>query len=213
MARMITGLTKANIRNTGIELSPEHDFTDDGNRFRGFIYKGMPMTQCRADGECYLTIRVDYLSNEFTWNEWRVTEEYKLEDEFNGVSEFDLDKLIENLERIIAKRDEMNAAVKNEEVDMTEVIAKADAELKELASFIETVKTSLKWWNLGGYELKSASDYMARLIKILNNGYDFENLDRKEKKQMVERLRDYGYVIIKMHDNFSVDQLKKYMAK
>ena len=123
--KMVKGLTKVNASKYGIEVAPQYDFTDDGNRFRGFIYKGMPMTQCRANGECYLAIRVDYLENNFTFKEWMETEEYKLEDEFNGVSEFDIEKLIENLERIIAKVNEMNSNAlvdKNQLEDVKNVI-------------------------------------------------------------------------------------------
>lgn len=198
--KMITGLTKANIKNTGIELSPEHDFTDDGNKFRGFIYKGMPMTQCRADGECYLAIRVDYLENQFTWEEWSKTKEYNLEDEFNGVSEFDLDKLIENLEAIIVKRDEMNAKAAAEDIDMTEVIAKVNEEIKKVEIFLDNVKKDLKWWELSKYELSSAKEDMEWLTKQLENArkIDFEKLDRRSKKQYVERLGK-SYVVLDLN--------------
>lgn len=210
--KMITGLTKANIRGTGIELSPEHDFTDDGNRFRGFIYKGMPMTQCRADGTCYLTIRVDYLKNSFTWKEWSKTEEYKLEDEFNGVSQFNLDKLIENLEAVITKVNEMNAAAEAEEIDMSEVIAKADAELEDLEKFIEDVKVNLKWWELKSWQLSGAANYIKALINRINNKIDFNALSRKEKKSYVEKLENNGYVTIPSNDYY-IEQLKKFMSE
>lgn len=213
--KMITGLTKANIKNTGIKLAPEHDFTDDGNRFRGFIYKGMPMTQCRANGECYLSIRTDYLEGkQFTWKEWSKTEEYHLEDEFNGVSEFDLDKLIENLEKIIAKVNEMNAKASAEEIDMTEIARKAKDETIALEKFIGRVQTSLKWWKLREYDLKSAGRYMEALIKKLDQfkTIDFNSLSRVDKMKYVETLKDLGYVYIDPND-FYIRQLKEYIAK
>lgn len=43
---------------------------------------------------------------------WMKTEEWKLCDKFNGVSEFDMEDLIETIEKIIAKVDEMNANAK-----------------------------------------------------------------------------------------------------
>lgn len=106
--KMVKGLTKANARKYGIEVREDLDFNYDGSRFRGFSYKGMPMTQCIYQGICYLSIRVDSLTNNFTHNEWSETQESKLANEFNGVSEFDIDKLIENLEAIISKVNEMN---------------------------------------------------------------------------------------------------------
>lgn len=213
--KMITALTKANIKNTGIELAPEHDFTDDGNRFRGFVYKGMVMTQCHAGGECYLAIRTDYLEGkQFTWKEWSKTEEYRLEDEFNGVSEFDLDKLIENLEKIIAKVNEMNAKASAEEIDMTEIARKAKDETIALEKFIGRVQTSLKWWKLREYDLKSAGRYMEALIKKLDQfkTIDFNGLSRVDKMKYVETLKDHGYVYIDPND-FYVRQLKEYIAK
>lgn len=101
-------LTKANCSKYGIEVAPQYDFTDDGSRFRGFIYKGMPMTQCFADNICYLSIRVDYLGNNFSYKDWMQTEEYKLCHKFNGVSEFDPEELIENLKKIMTKVNEMS---------------------------------------------------------------------------------------------------------
>ena len=196
--KMITGLTKANIKGTGIELAPEHDFTDDGNRFRGFIYKGMVMTQCRADGMCYLAIRVDYLDNAFTFKEWMNTEEYMLEDEFNGVSQFDLDKLIENLEKIIAKVNEMNEAASKEEIDMTEVIAKANDEIKFLETFLNFAKSNIKWWELNKWDLQSTGDAMKSLISRLDaaKSIDFNALERVQKMKYIESLRDSHYVVI-----------------
>lgn len=105
--KIITGLTKANIKNTAIKLAPEYDFIDDGNKFRGFIYKGIPMTQCKSRGECYLSIRADYL--DIDYDNWMKTEEYKLCDKFNGTFKFDIDELIANLEKISNKINEMSA--------------------------------------------------------------------------------------------------------
>lgn len=209
--KMISALTKANIKNTGIELAPEHDFTDDGNRFRGFIYKGMVMTQCHADGTCFLSIRTDYQDNQFTWNEWSKTEEYKLEDKFNGVSEFDLDELIENLEKIIAKVNEMNENASKEEIDTSKIEAILYHEITAREKFIETVKTSLKWWELNEYDLKSARRYLGSLMNELDNTkkIDFSKLDRKAKKTYVERLTDRGYVAL--HKDYYVEFLEKCM--
>lgn len=214
--KMITGLTKANIKNTGIELSPEHDFTDDGNRFRGFIYKGMPMTQCRADGTCYLTIRVDYLDNDFDFKEWMKTAEYQLEDEFNGVSEFDMDKLVENLEKIIAKVNEMNAAAKSETLDMTPVKEALKTEIEYAESVVNEFKTNFKWYEADGYKLRSLVDYLKSEEKEIAHAKDLlENADTLEKKiqrHMLIGFKEYGYVEIRSN-SFYLDQMKKALGK
>lgn len=209
--KMISALTKANIKNTGIELAPEYDFTDDGNRFRGFIYKGMVMTQCHADNMCYLSIRVDYQDNQFTFKEWMETNEFKLEDEFNGVSKVDLDKLIENLEKIIAKVNEMNERASKEEIDTSKIEDILRHEITAREKFIETVKTSLKWWKLNEYDLRSAKRYLENLINELDNTkkIDFSKLDRKAKKSYVECLTDRGYVAL--YKCYYVECLEKWM--
>lgn len=41
---------------------PAHDFRDDGSTFTCWVYKGIPMTQCRGGGRTYLCLRTDYIS-------------------------------------------------------------------------------------------------------------------------------------------------------
>lgn len=216
--KMVKGLTKANVGKYGIVVREDLDFTDDGNRFRGFSYKGMPMTQCRADGECYLSIRVDYLYDKcnFTGKEWRDTEEFVLEDKFNGVREFDMDELIEILERIIAKVNEMNEACKNEEVDMTPVVDKITEELEYAEKVVADFKINFKWYEANPYTLKSLSDYLkseekeiARWRAKLAGIYE---LDRREKKELVERLTNWGYVAIKK-DSFYLREMQEALNK
>ena len=214
--KMITGLTKANIKGTGIELAPEHDFTDDGNRFRGFIYKGLVMTQCRADGECYLAIRVDYLDNEFTTKEWMKTKEYDLEDEFNGVSEFDMDKLLENLEKILAKVNEMNAAAKAEELNMDPVKEALEDEIEYAESVVAEFKTKFKWYEANEYELKSlVRDLKSEETEIANAKKMLDELDELETKiqrQLIENLKECGYVKIRSN-SFYLREMKEALAK
>lgn len=108
--KLVKNLSKVNIRNIdGFERREDLDFTDDGNKFKGYSYKGMPITTIRHKDATYLSVRVDYLWNKFDYKTWMQTEEYKLCNEFNGVYEIDIDKLVENLEKIIAKVNELNA--------------------------------------------------------------------------------------------------------
>lgn len=102
--KTIKGLTKANAGKYGFEVRPDLDFEDDGAHFRGFSYKGLPLTQCRYAGDVYLAIRPDYaLGRLYEYKEWRCTEEHRLADEFNGVPEVDVEKLIANCEAVLAK--------------------------------------------------------------------------------------------------------------
>lgn len=182
---IIKNLSKTIVsKNPNFHVREDLNFSDDGNRFRGFDYKGMPITTLRADNETYLSIRVDYLHNNFTYNEWMGTEEWKLADEFNGVSEIDLDKLIDNLEKVIAKVNAMNKAAETESIDMTDVKEKAASQVKKIDAAINKAK-SIDWWKMQDYELRQIKDYMTSLVRdklrLINT--DFDNLSIRDKKE------------------------------
>lgn len=157
----IKGLTKANIAKLGIELAPQYDFTDDGNRFRGFIYKDMPLTQCRADGDCYLSIRIDYLENDFTFDEWKEAGGLALEDKFNGVTEFDIEDLISTLEAVIKLREDLNAqCTAPSERDWERWEERVHTEVTEIYSLLDKVKKELPWWEMRSSKLNCIIEYM-----------------------------------------------------
>lgn len=175
-------------QNSNFHIREDLNFSDDGNRFRGFDYKGMPITTLRADDTTYLCIRVDYLETSFTYNEWMETEEYRLADEFNGVAEIDLDKLIDNCEKIIAKVAEMNAKAEEEEIDMTEVKARYELFcIKAEAAILEA--KSVKWWDMPEWKLNEIKSYMKRLetIRADYSAKDLDSLSNREKKEAKER--------------------------
>lgn len=192
--KMVKGITKVNANKYGIEVAPQYDFNDDGNRFRGFQYKGIPMTQCRADGICYLCIRVDYLNNNFTYNEWAETEEYDLCDKFNGVTEFDIEELVENLERVIAKIDEMNANAKVSEAEIEKVKSIVNKEVSDIENFLDEVKHSdFEWWKLDGYDFNRICDRMKSLNKKIDLGHKLINtlsrMSIKDQKIWLEKAK------------------------
>lgn len=213
--KKVTNLSVANIRNiVGFERREDLDFTDDGNRFRGFEYRGMPITTLRADGETYLCIRVDYTQHSFTWNEWSETEEYLLCDEFNGVNDFDLDKLIENLERVIDKVNELDEKANKEDVDTTWVELALTAEIEVAEKAIEDFKANYDWFNANSHTTMRYIDYaksLQRMIEGVKN-LDIDSLGRREKMEFVERLEKYGYVKIAEND-FYMSQLREAINK
>ena len=215
---MIKNLGKNVVKNyPDFHIREDLNFTDDGNRFKGFDYKGLPITTLRTDGTTYLSIREDYVEDrQYTWREWHATEEHYLTDEFNGVEEIDLNKLIENCEKIISKMDELNNAVKDKHPDLTKVNEQLVKEKKMIDDFVETVKRELKWWTLERYKLSSASRYLSSLelksseIKRMLDGT--ENMDRKRKQELVENLEAYGY-IVEHEDGFYIKELNELMAQ
>lgn len=191
--KMVKSLTKANAAKYGIDVREDLNFSDDGNRFRGFSYKGMPITQCVSRGECYLSIRVDYLENNFTYKEWMQTKEYALCDEFNGVNEFDIEKLIENLEKVIAKVNEMNSNCKVDETEIKQGIEIVKEEISEIEEAIFEA-AHVSWWRISEYKLKIAANYMRSLERKANEGYKLiegiENESIRNKKRFIEKVRN-----------------------
>ena len=222
MAKMVKRLTAKNGVMYGIEAAPQYDFGDDGNYFRGFVYtsningnKGfeLPLTQCysRSDKTVYLCVRVDYLmGNAFTYKEWMETEEWKLTDKFNGCDEFDLEELVSNMERIIAKVNELNEKAAEEKIDSKPVVDQLKREIDE-ASLVLLAAKSIDIFN------PDLSDYAVRDIR---KSYNFirENINRmKEKiekiesgmierkalKEMIDRFNNNGYIEFRKTDYFA----------
>lgn len=215
--KMIKNLSKVIVKNyEGFNLREDLNFSDDGNHFRGFDYKGLPIITLRSkiDNCVYLSVRVDYLNNDFTVQDWMETEEYDLAREFNGVSEFDIDKLIENCERIIAKVNELNEKARNEVIDTTDVEEAISVEAKMIEEDIEYVKENLEWWSLEYGALKLVKHYMSILIEKqeMLSRKDVKQMDNKGKKELVYKLEKYGYVYVK-ENNFYIRELKKFVKK
>lgn len=87
----------------GLTRCPEHDFSDDGTRFKAYAYKGIPLVSyTTSDGEKFLAINPDNTNYGGTsYDFWKANaESNKCTWDFNGCTEIDLDKLKENLEAV-----------------------------------------------------------------------------------------------------------------
>ena len=214
--KMVKNLTVANIKKyDGFERREDLDFTDDGNRFRGFSYKGMPITTLRSnlDNTTYLSIRVDYLENEFTYNEWMETEEWSLCHKYNGVAEFDMDELIEDLERIIAKVKEMNKKARNEVIEMKDIVkleVRLNEEIGMAESVINLAKRNFKWYEASEWEMKQMMKYFNNVTRNIENAKSLHlrKMELKEFKIWKEKLEKHGYLKFKEDDYFLVEMEK-----
>ena len=213
MAQMVKRLTAKNGVKYGIEIAPQYDFEDDGNYFRGFVYTSningndgfkLPLTQCysRNDKTVYLCVRVDYLEgNAFTYKEWMETEEWRLADEFNGHGEFDIEVLVSNMERIIAKIKELNGKANEEKIDTKPVVDQLKKEIGEakaviaMAKGIDFLSTDIK-----DYDISRVRDAYRNINMYIDRMYDMISkieqglIEVKKLRRDVERLRCNGYV-------------------
>lgn len=227
MAQMVKRLTAKNGVKYGIEIAPQYDFEDDGNYFRGFVYTSningndgfkLPLTQCysRNDKTVYLCVRVDYLEgNTFTYKEWMETEEWRLADEFNGHGEFDIEVLVSNMERIIAKIKELNGKANEEKIDTKPVVEQLKKEIAEakmvvaMAKGIDFLSTDIK-----DYEISKVRDAYRNINMYIDRMYDMISkiesglIEVKELRRSVERLRCNGYVDFE-NNNYYAETIKK----
>ena len=165
----------------GFRRAPEHDFTDDGSRFIGFEYKGLPLTQHRSSQYgTYLSFRVDYISHKkgFTYDDYSNTSWYPLCDKYNGVTELpELEEIIKDLEVVVAGIKELEEKVNNEVIDYSKVVERAKFEKKIAEECIANFKEKFEWWNCkSDWDLRKARDYMnslqnqvTRLEKLIAN--------------------------------------------
>lgn len=209
--KMVKNLTISNIRKyEGFERREDLDFSDDGNRFRGFSYKGLPITILRSDDITYLSIRVDYLHEEFTYKEWMNTEEWKLCEKFNGVSEFDIEELIKNMEIIIAKISEMNARARGEVIDTADMEIALGNEIKMAEEIVESFKKNFKWYDCSSYKLNSLINIMKQFEKKIEAAkcVDFSLMSNVQKRECRERFENYGYIEIS-ENSYALNMLVK----
>ena len=213
---MIKNLSKNVVKkNNNFHLRPDLDFADDGNRFRGFDYKGLPITTLRTEDRTWLSIRIDYIyrNKNFTYREWLATEESKLADEFNcGVSEFSLDKLIDNCEKILAKIDELEEFAKNDVIDIGVLKSHRVSEKWLCKDVIEEAKKDLQWWKLEIFDLKQIKNGICRLERTIERleNMDFEHMSRSQKKNYTEYIEEYGHMVIGEND-YDIQKIRRFI--
>ena len=204
---MIKNLSKTLVKkDSRFKTREDLDHRDDGSQYRGFEYKGLPILTCREGGITYCDIRIDYLHNNFTWDEWRETEEYHLADAFCGVEEIDLDVLIDNCEKVLAKVNELNEKCSKEELDMTGVVERLKYEKKMLEDVTNEAKTSVRWWELEVWDLRYVKNAyegaVRRIEEITRLISDIEKLDIKTKRHYYQSLEKEGCVKVKDNDYY-----------
>ena len=209
---IIKNLTARNCTALGIVRRADLDFEDDGNNFRGFDYKGLPITVLRSDNHVYLDIREDYLERPYTWEEWKEVDGWRLTDKFNGVPQIDTDDLIETLEKVIELRNNLIETIKNKPIDYDRVERQLKAEVLYAKGVVVNFKQNFKWYDAGAYDLKRLIGYMKSLegkIKATEtNIQNLKTLQRSCVQEYVELLNKYGH--IKFYDtDFYIEELNE----
>ena len=181
--------------------TPEKDWRFDwGGYERYYDYKGLEIGTTRAEGVTRLDIYPDLSGVEFTDDEWFAAGGRELTT-LKG-EEIDLDELIENCEKILALIPALDEKARNDVPDMFGVLLRIVEEKGLIENAIYKARTELKWWTLDKWELENARHFMQDLEKDLAElkGIVFEDLSRREKKRMFDRVAEYNYVVINEGD-------------
>lgn len=140
-------LTKANCGKVFCEVADQYSFTDDGNHFRGFLFKGeLPITQCYSEGVTYLSIRSDYILQSCMYPEYRKTSEYRLEDSWIACKDdIDENDFVFACDCILKKVKELNNNIQIDEKLLTKAYFVLLAECSNMKTHVEMFK-NVKWW-------------------------------------------------------------------
>lgn len=222
--KTVKNLSVTNIKGTNFVRREDLDFSDDGNRFRGFSYKGLPITTLYSDGRVYCSVEVDYTNNNIPWELWSKTEEYELCDKYNGTSELiDLEDLANICDKVLAKLDSIKSEMNN--MDLSEQKSKIwkvlnDEEL-ELKAFIEKAEgfnffKSFMDNKISDWEIKHIKDYLSslkndymRIIKMISE----LRMDEMSKKDIIHyaEFASKGFVVLSC--KFYIEKITEYMNK
>lgn len=150
----------------GVTRDPSNDFTDDGNRFQAYLYKGVvPITYLRAGGDVYITIAFHHLED-INFEEYREFPSYKHADEFNGVpvDDFNLEVFQRSLESayddIVKFRGGVQEVDSDQLEDRIKVINAACKEYEEkVKQYIQD--NALKIMKLSDYEFRTLKSYVS----------------------------------------------------
>lgn len=205
---MIKSVTENRIKNIeDFVYLPQYNFSDDGNRFTMWMYKGIPFSQHRDSRYgTFIYLRYDYLPTmkkagltditmDAPWKMWSETAAYKLGDKFNGgIDGFELEDLMNTIEEyregIIAVNKKF-AEVSVETESLKKAIANEIAEVKKI---LEDSKANFDWMNASDYAIEEfRSGYRATEKKIAT-AYDV----LKTKSKAYDHAQQYarkGYVV------------------
>lgn len=192
----------------GVTRDREGDFTDDGNRFQAYLYKGLiPITYLRSGSDVYITIAFHHLEN-INYEEYKEFPSYKHVDDFNGVSvaNFDPQVFKKNLD---AAYDDVTTFLGNvEEVDPQQLEDRIKVINKACKEYEEKVKqyikdNALNIMKIPDYQFRqlksyviSASNRTADAIRDASaaSKRDFMSTDIEKLKQRISSSWNFKYI-------------------
>ena len=182
---MIKSVTENRIKNIeGFVYLPQYNFSDDGNCFTMWMYKGIPFSQHRSsEYGTFICLRYDYLPTmkkagltditmDAPWKVWSETETYRLGNKFNGVDGFELEDLMNTIEEYRKGIVEVNKKFAEVSIDV-EPLKKAIAnEIVKVKKILEDSKANFDWMNASDYAIKEFRSSYRTVEKKIATAYD-----------------------------------------
>ena len=204
---MIKSVTENRIKNIeDFVYLPQYNFSDDGNRFTMWMYKGIPFSQHRSSNGTFICLRYDYLPTmkeagltditmDAPWKMWSETETYKLGDKFNGgIEGFELEDLMNTIEKYREGIIAVNKQFAEVEINL-EPLEKAIAnEIAEAKKILEDSKANFDWIHASCYAIGEFRSGYKTIEKKIATAYDI----LKTKSKAYDHAQQYarkGYVV------------------
>lgn len=183
-----------NFKGAGIVRAPELDFSDDGNRFRGYKVGEMPITYLKDRGQVYLSIRPDYLTG-LNYREYSKLPSYPDADKYNGVDEnkVDLKDVVEIATKLYNEYQEAVNNLQDVSDDDFKAITdtyyeKAKREFEEAKNKIESLGVE-NLLNLSEYKIKDLKNYLERLRDFIKE-WSWERQQNTDQSTRRHRMTD-----------------------
>lgn len=212
-------ITENRIKNIpGFVRVPEFDFVDDGTHFTMWAFKGMPISQARSCGMTFLAIRPDYiktfakngyskLTHEAPFEIWKQNPAYRLADKFNGVDEFEMEDLIDTINKVIRGIKEAEDTYNSVSVDTEPVATRTLLEIENTEVFLKDVVSKYNWIKASisdVSEFKNAYCSIERQLNFLKTFYKGLKENKCSKADIIRKsgqLRSEGYVQFRFEES------------
>lgn len=163
------------LKSAGLVRDPSNDFSDDGNRFRAYLYKGiLPVTYLRDGDDIYFSISFHHI-DDINYDDYKKFSTYPKANKYNGIKE--------------------------DEIDISELTKLLDDAYNDVIEFRKNVKPADR--DKAKEYYNNYAEYYEDLVReakelIANN---IEKLYEKDKR-IVSEIFDYAKTLKKRAENF-----------
>lgn len=179
----------------GFIRRPEDDFSDDGSRFRGYVYKTdkgeMPVTYLKSNGQVYLSASLHH-KDELSYEEYKDLPSYRDSDKYNGVPEDEVDvaDFAKICDRLISEYSEAVIAIEAVPMSKIEELCNklAKAALDDYNKTVKLFRTvdPMKILDISPYELKRLKEYFERAKVETENRFErIKDTSERNKRQFL----------------------------